>query len=177
MDAGGWPKNGRAIGLCSASEGSGGERSESDFADPINMASSEISAGRSGVLGAPNAPGFFQALVKRLQGGDEIARLVTLVFASSILLLTVLLVFELARNSALSWHKFGWKFFITRTWDPVFENFGALPFVYGTMVTSAVGLLIAVPLGVGGALFLAELAPPTLSSALTFVIELLAAIP
>ena len=87
--------------------------------------------------------------VRRLQSGDEIAHLVTLVFASSIFLVTVLLVFELYANSTLPLHKFGWLFFVTRTWDPVFENFGALPFIYGTVVTSAVALLIAVPLAVG----------------------------
>jgi len=103
--------------------------------------------------------------------------LITLVFAASIFLLTVLLVYELYVNCALPRHKFGWAFFFSRTWDPVFENFGALPFIYGTVVTSLVALLIAVPMGVGAAIFLAELAPPRLSDALTFVIELLAAVP
>ena len=115
--------------------------------------------------------------VRRLQSGDEIAHLVTLVFASSIFLVTVLLVFELYANSTLPLHKFGWRFFVTSTWDPVFENFGALPFIYGTVLTSALALLMAVPLGVGAAIFLAELAPPRISDALTFVIELLAAVP
>ena len=105
------------------------------------------------------------------------AHLITLLFASAILLITVLLVFELYRNSALAREKFGWQFLSSRTWDPVFEQFGALPFVFGTVVTSAVGLLIAVPLGVGAAIFLAELAPPRISDALAFIIELLAAVP
>jgi len=118
-----------------------------------------------------------RALLFRLRNGDEVAHLITLLFASTILLITVLLVFELYRNSALAREKFGWQFLTTRTWDPVFENFGALPFVFGTIVTSAVGLLIAVPLGVGAAIFLAELAPPRISDALAFVIELLAAVP
>ena len=73
--------------------------------------------------------------------------------------------------------KFGWSFFVTKTWDPVAGDFGALPFIYGTLVTSAVALVIAVPLGVGAAIFLAELAPPKLSSSLTFVSDLLAAVP
>ncbi len=85
--------------------------------------------------------------------------------------------YELYLNSALSRHKFGWRFLFTRTWDPVFEQFGALPFIYGTIVTSAVALLVAVPLGVGAAIFLAELAPPRLSDGLAFVVELLAAVP
>jgi phosphate transport system permease protein len=97
--------------------------------------------------------------------------------ASTILIITGMLVYELYVNSALARHKFGWNFFFTRTWDPVVENFGALPFIYGTLVTSAVALLVAVPLGVGAAIFLSELAPPHLSDALAFVLELLAAVP
>jgi phosphate transport system permease protein len=128
------------------------------------------------VGGAPR-PGRARAFLTRLRSGDEVAHLITLIFASFILLITLLLVFELYRNSALSREKFGWQFLYTRTWDPVFEDFGALPFIYGTVVTSAVGLLLAVPLGVGAAIFLAELAPIRISDALTFVIELLAAVP
>jgi len=112
-----------------------------------------------------------------LRSGDEIAHLITLIFASTIILITVLLVFELYRNSTLSQEKFGWEFLTTQTWDPVFEEFGALPFIFGTVVTSLVGLVVAIPLGVGAAIFLAELAPPRISDALAFVIELLAAVP
>jgi phosphate transport system permease protein len=122
-------------------------------------------------------PGPVKSIVRRLQSGDEIAHLITLAFAASIFLVTVLLIFELWRNSALPRHHFGWSFFVTRTWDPVFGNFGALPFVFGTLVTSAVSLMLALPLGVGAAIFLAELAPPRISDALTFVVELLAAVP
>ena len=118
-----------------------------------------------------------RAFLARLRSGDEIAHLITLLFAASILLVTALLVYELYHNSALPRAKFGWAFFVTQTWDPVFENFGALPFIYGTVVTSALALLIAVPLGVGAAIFLAELAPRRISDGLTFVIELLAAVP
>ena len=103
--------------------------------------------------------------------------MVTLVFAATVLLITLLLVYELSINSVLSWQKFGLQFLWTSTWDPVFEDFGALPFIYGTLVTSAIALAVAVPLGVGSAIFLAELAPPRISNALTFMIELLAAVP
>ncbi len=89
----------------------------------------------------------------------------------------MLLVVELYGSSALTREKFGWGFLLSRNWDPVAEKFGALPFIYGTVVTSLVALLIAVPLGVGAAIFLAELAPPKISDALTFVVELLAAVP
>jgi phosphate transport system permease protein len=118
-----------------------------------------------------------RSFLSRLSQGDEIAHLITLAFAASILLLTASLAFELWRNSALPRHEFGWKFLITRTWDPVFKNFGALPFIYGTIVTSFIALLMAVPLGVGAAIFLAELAPRRISDGLTFIIELLAAVP
>ena len=80
-------------------------------------------------------------------------------------------------NSALPRHKFGLHFFLTSVWDPIFDQFGALPFIYGTLVTSAVALLLAVPAGLGAAIFLAELAPQRISDALTFVIDLLAAVP
>jgi phosphate transport system permease protein len=73
--------------------------------------------------------------------------------------------------------KFGWSFLYTTTWDPLAGRFGALPFIFGTVVTSALSLVIAVPFGVGAAIFLAELAPPRLSDAMTFLIELLAAVP
>ena len=136
-----------------------------------SMASTAIAAG-----GAPRRERV-RAFILRWRGGDEVAHLITLIFASTIILLTVLLVFELYRNSALARDKFGWQFLFTRTWDPVFEKFGALPFIFGTLVTSALGLLVAVPLGVGAAIFLAEMAPARLSDALTFVIELLAAVP
>jgi phosphate transport system permease protein len=122
---------------------------------------------------APSAPTYWQ----RLRGGDEAAYLITFIAAAAILLVTALLVFELYLNSDLSRAKFGWKFLVTSTWDPVNDEFGALPFIYGTVVTSFLALLIGVPLGVGAAVFLAELAPPMISDALTFLIELLAAVP
>ena len=124
--------------------------------------------------GAANA---VSSLARRLRSGDRIAHLVTLGFASGIILITLLLVFELYTSSAEARTKFGWSFLLARVWDPVAGEFGALPFVYGTVVTSFVALLIAVPVGLGAAIFLAELAPPRISDALTFVVELLAAVP
>jgi phosphate transport system permease protein len=113
----------------------------------------------------------------RLRNGDEVAHLVTFLFAASVVFLTVLLVFELWTDSALSRHKFGFNFFRTSVWDPIFEQFGALPFIYGTLVTAGVALFIAVPLGIGAAIFLAELAPARVSDTLEFFIDLLAAVP
>lgn len=121
--------------------------------------------------------GGVRGFVARFRGGDEVAHILTLIFAAAIILITSLLVYELWVESAISRHTFGWSFFVTSVWDPVFNHFGALPFLYGTIITTVVALLIAVPLGVGAAIFLAELAPPRLSDALAFVIDLLAAVP
>jgi len=115
--------------------------------------------------------------LRRLRSGDQVAHLVTLIFASSVLLITVMLVVELYDSSALSRLQLGWHFLVSGSWDPVTGDFGALPFIYGTVVTSTVALLLAVPLGVGAAIFLSELAPPRTSDALAFVVELLAAVP
>jgi phosphate transport system permease protein len=125
---------------------------------------------------APRAAGP-RAFVKRLRSGDEVAHVITLIFAASILLITSLLVWELWRESHLSRAKFGWMFFLTRVWDPVFDNYGAAPFIYGTLVTSAVALLIAVPFGLASAIFLSELAPRKVSDIISFLIDLLAAVP
>src|SRR6202790_5812777 len=87
------------------------------------------------------------SFLSRLRDGDEIARLVTFLFAASVVLITILLVLQLWINSALPRHKFGLHFLFTSVWDPIVEQFGALPFIYGTLVTSAVALLLAFPLG------------------------------
>jgi phosphate transport system permease protein len=125
-------------------------------------------------------PGGGEATVgsaSRMTAGDQIARAVVLSAAAAILLITALIFAELVLQSRLSRAQFGWRFLVTSTWDPVAGEFGALPFIYGTLVTSVLALLIAVPQGVGSAIFLAELAPRGLSDVLTFLIELLAAVP
>jgi phosphate transport system permease protein len=118
-----------------------------------------------------------RSFLSRLRNGDEIARVVTFVFAASVVLITLLLVLQLWTDSALPRHKFGLSFFVTRVWDPIAEEFGALPFIYGTVMTAGVALLLAVPLGIGAAIFLAELAPQKISDTLQFFIDLLAAVP
>jgi phosphate transport system permease protein len=118
-----------------------------------------------------------RSFLSRLRDGDEIARLITFLFAASVVMVTILLIFELWQESVLPRHKFGLHFLFTRVWDPIAEQFGALPFIYGTIITATVALLIAVPLGIGAAIFLAELAPARLSDALEFFIDLLAAVP
>src|SRR5438270_12406518 len=87
-------------------------------------------------------------------------------------LVTLLLVY-----AAESIERFGLSFLFSTSWDPVFERFGAGAFVYGTLVTSAVALVLAIPVAVGGALFNSEYSPPWLREPLSFTIELLAVIP
>jgi phosphate transport system permease protein len=118
-----------------------------------------------------------RSLLARLRGGDQISYLVTLTCAVAIFVIVALIVAELWGNSQPAIKAFGWDFLRTSRWDPNAGKFGALPFIYGTCVTSAIALLIAVPLGVASAIFLAEMAPPKLSNLLTFLIELLAAVP
>jgi phosphate transport system permease protein len=113
----------------------------------------------------------------RGQAGEQIARLVTLIFAATIVLAAVLIVYVLWVDSAPARHKLGFGFLGSSEWNPVTEQFGGLPFIYGTILTSVLALLISVPLGLGSAIFLSEMAPPGVSNALTFLVELLAAIP
>jgi len=117
------------------------------------------------------------SFASRLKAGDDLTYAISLICAFSIVAITALLFYELFANSALSRHKFGWGFLWSTSWDPVAGDFGALPFIYGTLVTSTLALLLSVPLGVGAAIFLSELAPPRISDILTFLIELLAAVP
>ena len=116
-------------------------------------------------------------LSRRRFGGDEAAHLFTLLFAVSILAITLFLVGELWIHSSPARGNFGFGFLTSSLWNPVTDQFGALPFIYGTVITSALALLIAVPLGVGAAIYLSELAPPRVSNILTFLVELLAAVP
>jgi phosphate transport system permease protein len=100
-----------------------------------------------------------------------------LLCALSILAIVGLAVKELITGSQLTLHQFGWKFFGGSDWDPVSGEFGALPFIYGTLVSSAIALLLAVPLAVGVATFINEMCPARLRSVISFLVELLAAIP
>jgi phosphate transport system permease protein len=114
---------------------------------------------------------------KRLNIGDWMFRSLTALFA--VLLVCVLgsIVLVLLFESWGSIRTFGWGFLTGSKWDPVFKEFGALPFIYGTLVSSILALLQAVPLSVGTALFLSELAPNWLRAPVSFLVELLATIP
>jgi phosphate transport system permease protein len=112
------------------------------------------------------------------QHGDRLYRLLLWLAALLVLLLVSAIGYELWQNSVLSRQEFGWGFITTARWDPALsEVFGALPFILGTLITSAVALLVAVPLGLGTAIFLAELSPTWLRQPLGFLVELLAAVP
>ncbi|HEY6938791.1 MAG TPA: phosphate ABC transporter permease subunit PstC, partial [Terriglobales bacterium] len=108
---------------------------------------------------------------------DELFRYAMIACGLSVAVLLGLILYELIANSSLSLHQFGWTFFFGKTWDPVNDVFGALPFIYGTIVSSIVALVIAVPLGLGVAVFVTEMCPQGLRGALSFSTELLAAIP
>jgi phosphate transport system permease protein len=109
--------------------------------------------------------------------GDLIFERLTLLFAVSVFLLVILMGYEMYHGSKISIEKFGWSFLVNSTWDPVQEIYGALPIIYGTVVSSLLALIIALPLSLGVAIFLAEVAPPWLEKPLSFLVELLAGIP
>jgi len=100
-----------------------------------------------------------------------------LLCACTIFVIVLFILWILIRNSHLSLSAFGWKFFTREAWDPVSGDFGALPFIYGTLMTSFLALLMAVPLALGVAIFLTELCPRPLRAPISFLTELLAAIP
>jgi phosphate transport system permease protein len=97
--------------------------------------------------------------------------------ASAIILIVCAIGFVLTRDAWLSVQKFGLAFWRTRTWDPVSGEFGALPFIWGTLYSSVLALLISTPIAIGIAVFIAELSRPVLRQPLVFLTELLAAIP
>ncbi len=109
--------------------------------------------------------------------GDFVFRHLTGFFALLVFSLVFIMAFEMYKGSNLSIQKFGWSFLVNETWDPVQGTFGALPYVYGTVVSSLLALAIALPLSLGVAVFLSELAPKWLEQPLSFLVELLAAIP
>ena len=111
------------------------------------------------------------------QLADSVFYAVVLFCALAILAVVGLVLYELVSKSQLSWHAFGFKFFLGQNWDPVNDQFGALPFIYGTIVSSILALVLAVPLAIGVAVFTTEMSPLWLRGPLAFTTELLAAIP
>jgi phosphate transport system permease protein len=109
--------------------------------------------------------------------GDQAFEWLTLAMALTVVVLIILIGWQLWHGSTLAIKKFGFHFLTASTWDPVGEEFGALPFIYGTLVSSLLALLIAVPLGIATAAYLTELAPLWIRQPLVSLIEMLAAIP
>ena len=109
--------------------------------------------------------------------GDRAFQWLTLLMALSVFVLIGLIGHELAQGSRLALQKFGWHFLVGNDWDPVNEQFGALPFIFGTLVSSLIALAIAVPISIATAVYLTELAPLWLRQPLVMFIELLAAVP
>lgn len=108
---------------------------------------------------------------------DRLFTGLTLVMVVAILFLAGLMVLQLLVASIPAMQALGWHFLVGMDWDPVHEHFGALPFIYGTLASSLLALILAAPLGIGVAIFLAELAPPWFRAPVSFMVELLAAIP
>jgi phosphate transport system permease protein len=131
-----------------------------------------------GVAGATLSP-IRDFLSKRGSGrlADNSFAAIMLVCACSIFAIVLFIFGILIMHSRLSLAQFGWKFFTTQAWDPVSGDFGALPFIYGTLATSLLALCMAVPLALGVAVFLTELCPRPLRAPISFLTELLAAIP
>jgi len=109
--------------------------------------------------------------------GDAIFRLLLLGAATLMLVIVGTMILALAYKSRLSIRQFGFGFITGTDWDPVKSEFGALPFIYGTIVSSLIAILISVPLSLGIAVFLVEQAPQRIARPITFLVELLAAIP
>lgn len=109
--------------------------------------------------------------------GDFLFQGWTLLMAFSIFFIILLLIVELYRGSYLGLSEYGWRFVTEQRWDPVFREFGSLPAIYGTVLSSMLALLIAGPIGLLTAIYLAELAPRWIAEPVSFLVELLASIP
>lgn len=117
------------------------------------------------------------AAVKRSGAGDARFRAVTIAAAAVVVLLFLGMMAALTEGAWLSIRSFGFEFLTSQKWNPVTEKFGALASIYGTVVTSVLAMLLAVPVGIGIAIFLTEICPRALRRPIGIAIELLAGIP
>src|ERR1039457_6078531 len=133
------------------------------------------------IMITPAAPSLAGSIAAKMKPpsrfGDKAFEWLTLAMALAVVGLVFLVGWQLARGSSLAIQRFGFHFLTTSTWDPVAEQFGALPFIYGTVVSSLLALIIAVPLSIATAVYLTELAPLWIRQPLVSLIEMLAAIP
>ena len=116
-------------------------------------------------------------LHRRSGFSDKIFSNITLIFTLALVGILIGLVVVLVIEAMPAITRFGFSFLTSSTWDPVKQIFGALPAIYGTLLSSIIGLIIAVPISLGAAIFLVELAPAWLKGPASFIIEMLAAIP
>ncbi len=142
----------------------------------------EVAAPRATVAAPvePQSPSPIRAYLAGRGSGkllDGVFASAMLVCALSIFAIVVFIASILVLRSQMSMHQFGLKFFKGQNWDPVNGDFGALPFIFGTLASSLLALLMAVPLALGVAIFLTELCPRRLRAPISFLTELLAAIP
>jgi len=140
------------------------------------MSEPALPVGQSGIR-LSVVPGLKRKPPRSSRAADVVFRYGMLLCALSLLAVVGLIAAQLVLHSRLSLQQFGWKFFTSESWDPVSGDFGALPFIYGTLVSSFLALALAVPLSVGVAVFITEMCPRVLRAPLSFAVELLAAIP
>ncbi len=115
--------------------------------------------------------------LERANYGDRAFRTLLTLAAIAVPILLGFLVYELWDGASLAIARYGFDFITSSTWDPVAEEFGAMPLIFGTLLSSLLALVIAVPLSLGVAIYLTEFAPKSLRQPVAFLIGLLAAIP
>ncbi len=133
--------------------------------------------------------GAFQGSVTRVGGAlprpsagtgrimDHAYRRLLASLATFVFVIAALVVYEMARGALPAIQAYGWKFLVATDWDPVADKYGALPYIFGTLVSSALALILAVPFGLGSAVALTEILPARIGDTIAFLIELLASIP
>ena len=141
------------------------EISENSTLDTEPTQSWVVRLGRAFILG------------REVNGPDRIFRMITALFAVAAVLALGAMAWVMFKESFPSIKQFGWRFITGMDWDPVQDSYGALPYIYGTIISSVLALALAIPVALGIAIYLAELAPTWLRRPLGFLVELLAAIP
>lgn len=157
---------------------------ETDIAPPPEPVRSSLTDAGTAVAGSFAESSSEHSEIRRFlmrRGNSAFAdgafRWVIVLSAISLLAIVALIAFELVARSRETLTEFGWHFVFGTAWDPIRNHYGALPFLYGTVVSSLIGLVLAVPLAIGVAVFLTEMCPKFLRAPLSFLTELLAAIP
>lgn len=153
---------------------------ESEPSTPVSQPLEATVVAAAGPAPDSAAPSLIRDYLSKRGSGriaDNSFALLMLLCACSIFAIVIFIFWILTLRSHLSLAQFGWKFFTRSAWDPVSGNFGALPFIWGTLATSLLALLMAVPLALGVAIFVTELCPKAFRAPISFLTELLAAIP